>query len=56
MTPPNLAIVFGPNLLRPKRQDLKTTLYLDKNSEIVRNCIEFYEDVFVVNEKRIFND
>jgi hypothetical protein len=51
MTPPNLAIVFGPNLLKPKKVDLKQTLFLDKHSEIVRNCIEFYEEVFVVTEK-----
>jgi len=46
MTPSNLAIVFGPNLMRPKVETIESNLNIPKLNIIVGDMIGHVKEVF----------
>jgi len=56
MTLPNLALVFGPNMLRPKEETLQTVIDMPKVTSCLQSLCESYEQIFedkLVNEGEV---
>ena len=46
MTPANMAIVFGPNLLFPSEETLETIMLIPKLNALFHFIIEHYAEIF----------
>jgi len=53
MTVANLALVFGPNMLRPKEETLQTVIDMPKVTSCIQSLSENYEQIF---EDKTVND
>ena len=52
MTSANMGIIFGTNLLRPKKSEVNLTYFLEKNKQVITCCLDFFDEIFMVSYEK----